>query len=204
MMIKPLSYGECVTDEADIMLLSPSMPDRHLMVDIETYDTEITATILSMAFVEFDPRGEVCGDSYHTTISSKSQHNRTVSESTRAWWANQDQEAQDNTFGGEQLPIGLALANMAQWINRLSPTCTRIWAKSPDFDCSILKHACDQHGVLWPFKFWEGRCCRTTMEMAYPLGDFPVMLMDGPKHDALADAKVQVLEIQHAYHVLGC
>jgi hypothetical protein len=25
----------------------------------------------------------------------------------------------------------------------------------------------------------------------------------GPLHDALADAKKQVLEVQHAYHVLG-
>ena len=42
------------------------------------------------------------------------------------------------------------------------------------------------------------------MEAAYPEGDFPEMAIDGPKHDALVDAKLQVLEIQHCYHVLGC
>ena len=183
-------------------LVSPSMPDRHMMTDIETYDTAITATILSVAVICFDPRGEGPGESFSTTISAKSQHQRTVSESTRAWWKQQSKEARANTFGGEQLAIGLALANLTQWINRRSPTCTRIWAKSPDFDCSILKHACEENGIIWPFKFWETRCCRTVMELAYPEGDFPVMLMDGPKHDALADAQVQVLEVQHAYHVL--
>jgi hypothetical protein len=40
------------------------------------------------------------------------------------------------------------------------------------------------------------------MELAYPEGDFPWVHMDGPAHDALADAKKQAVEIQHVYHVL--
>jgi inhibitor of KinA sporulation pathway (predicted exonuclease) len=182
------------------------MADRHLMVDIETFDTEVTATILAIGAVVFDPRkiDPNGNDFFHTTISTKSQHNRTVSESTQEWWRNQSKEAQDSVFGGEQLPIGLALANFAQWLNKMRPTCTRVWAKSPDFDCSILRHACVQNGVIWPFKFWEARCCRTIMELAYPEGDFPHIEMKGPKHDALADARKQASEVQHAYHVLGC
>jgi len=185
-------------------LFSPSMPDRHIMLDIETYDIEITAQILSVAFVVFDPRGENFGDNYSTTINYESQQDRTVSKETVAFWAQQSEEARIATFGGAQLPLSLALTNMVHWLNRLKPTATRIWAKSPDFDCSTLRHACNQNKIIWPFKFWETRCCRTMMELAYPEGDFPALLMDGPKHDSLADAKVQVLEIQHAYYVLGC
>lgn len=187
-----------------IAVLSAAMPDRHLMIDIETYDTAVTATILSIGAVTFDPRGETYDtDVFHTTISAKSQHDRTVSESTREWWKQQSQEAQDNTFGGAQVSIGLALDNWARWVNRLKPTCTRIWAKSPDFDCSIMIDACRQHGIYWPFKFWEARCCRTIIELAYPEGDFPHIDMEGPAHDALADAKKQALEVQHAYHILN-
>jgi len=179
------------------------MPDRHLMVDIETFDTEVTATILAIGAVVFDPRAdELEANQWHSTISTKSQHDRTVSEDTQEWWRQQDQDAQDSVFKGAQLPLAIALADFTRWINRQRPTCTRIWAKSPDFDCSILKNACEQHGVLWPFKFWEARCCRTAMELAYPEGDFPHVALDGSKHDALADAKKQAIEIQHAYHIL--
>lgn len=40
------------------------------------------------------------------------------------------------------------------------------------------------------------------MELAYPEGNFPMVEVDGPLHDALVDAKKQVVEIQHVYHVL--
>lgn len=184
-------------------LISPAMADRHLMLDIETFDTAVTATILSIGATVFNPRGEGYEDVFHTTISAKSQHDRTVSAGTQEWWKQQSPEAQANTFGGEQISLSLALDNFARWVNRLKPTCTRVWAKSPDFDCSIMKHACDQHGVFWPFKFWEARCCRTIIELAYPEGDFPHVDMEGPVHDALADAKKQALEVQHAYYILN-
>ena len=191
----------------EILLPSASMPDRHAMIDIETLDTGISAAIIAIGAVTFDPRGiGPDEDEFHLTISKKNNiaHGRTVSAQTEAWWAIQSQEAQDSVFKGAHVPLNLALDNLARWLNRMVPTCTRVWAKSPDFDCSILKHACDEQGIIWPFKFWEQRCCRTAMEMAYPEGDFPKMAIEGPKHDALVDAKLQVLEIQHCYHVLGC
>ena len=189
------------------MILSQAMPDRHVMIDIETLDTSITAAILAIGAVTFNPRGiGYDEEEFHLTISKKSNiaHGRSVSDGTVKWWSIQSPEAQASVFDGPHVALPLALDNFARWLNRMKPTCTRVWAKSPDFDCSILKHACDEQGIIWPFKFWEARCCRTIMEAAYPLGDFPVMAMEGPKHDALADAKLQVLEIQHAYHVLGC
>jgi len=181
------------------------MPDRHMMIDIETLDTAVTAAILAIGAVVFNPRGEILEDTFHVTISAdeNEKHGRTVSRSTVAWWHQQDQEAQDAVFKGPHVPLNLALANFAQWVNRMVPTCTRVWAKSPDFDCNILIHACAEQNVLWPFKFWEGRCVRTIMELAYAGGDFPHIDMEGPKHDALADAKLQAMQVQHSYYVLG-
>ena len=185
-------------------LQSGTMPDRHLVVDIETLDTQVTAAILAIGACVFNPRGDSIEDEFHITIDEASnvRAGRSVSQSTKDWWEQQSQEAKDSVFKGPHTPLSIALTQFTQWINRLSPTCTRIWAKSPDFDCSILAHACRSQGIIWPFKFWENRCCRTIMELAYPLGNFPVMLMDGPKHSALADAKVQALEIQHSYYCL--
>ena len=187
-------------------VLSRSMPDRHMMVDIETCAIDPRAAIVAIGAVVFDPRGEELGKQWATTISIASNTiiNRLVDPLTMQWWEQQDQEAQDATFKGPQLDIRHALTEFTGWINRLRPTCTRIWAKDPDFDVATLQNACKQLNIVWPFKFWEARSCRTAMEMAYPMGDFPQMLMDGPKHDALADARVQALEIQHSFFVLGC
>lgn len=193
--------------DGNMILSRAEMPDRHLMIDIETLDTIVSAAVLAIGAVVFDPRGEGFDEdlTFKVTSSRRSNaaHGRSISASTEAWWAQQDVDARAAVFDGPHVPLNLALDNFARWVNKLSPTCTRVWAKSPDFDCSILMHACKEQGVIWPFKFWEARCCRTVMELAYPLGDFPVMAMEGPKHDALSDAKVQVLEVQHAYHVLG-
>ena len=178
-----------------------------MMLDIETLDTEPSAAIIAIGAVSFNPRGAGYeeDDTFHMTISKRSNlaHDRSVSQSTLAWWKNQSQEAQQSVFGGPHTPLHLALDGFTRWVNRHSPTCTRIWAKSPDFDCVIMINACKAQGIYWPFKFWEARCVRTIMELAYPKGDFPWMEMDGPAHDALADAKRQVLEVQHAYHVIG-
>lgn len=177
------------------------------MIDIETLDTSITAAIVSIAAITFNPRGDQINgaDVFHTTISTNSNqfHGRTASQATLAWWEIQSPEAREATFGGDQAELSTALRRFTQWINCLRPTCTRVWAKDPDFDIQILRHACDSLDIIWPFKFWEGRSCRTAIELAYPEGDFPHIAMDGAAHDALADAKKQVVEIQHAYHVLG-
>ena len=183
------------------------MADKNMMIDIETLDTSASAAIIAIGAVTFNPRGVGCHESeFHVTCSKKSNlaAGRTVNKSTEDWWSIQDQDAQDSVFKGPHQPFNLMLDNFARWVNRQSPKCTRVWAKSPDFDCSILIHAFKEQGIFWPFKFWEARCCRTAMEMAYPMGEFPHMEMEGPKHDALADAKKQVLEIQHSYYVLGC
>jgi len=201
-LVDPLS------DEADGGLYSRPMPDRHLMTDIETLDVERTATILQIAAVTFDPRGTGTEgeDEWSTTITvtSNENHGRTSSQSTINWWSQQSKQARDAVFGGAQMELSKALRSYTRWINMLRPTCTRVWAKDPDFDVAILSHACKELGIMWPFKFWEGRSCRTAMEMAYPEGDFPKMLFDGPEHDAVVDCKKQALEIQHAYYVLGC
>jgi hypothetical protein len=184
------------------------MPDRFLMVDLETLDTQQSAAIVSIGAIVFDPRANGIQDEHHfsVTIDQKSNeaHGRTVSQDTLDWWSVQSQEAQDNTFNGPHTEFSTAIRFFCHWVNGLQPTCTRIWAKDPDFDVAILRHACQKLNLFFPFKFWEARSCRTAMEMAYPEGDFPQMAMDGPKHDSLADAKLQAMEIQHAYFVLGC
>jgi hypothetical protein len=181
------------------------MPDRHLMIDLETLDTEITAAIVSIGAVAFDPRGTEPQDEFSLTIDQKSNefHGRSVSEATMEWWSHQSKEARARTFDGPHTEFSTAMRMFTTWINSMHPTCTRVWAQDPDFDISILAHACRGLNLMWPFKFWEGRSVRTIKELAYPEGDFPRIAMNGAKHDALTDAKVQVTAVQHSFYVLG-
>lgn len=188
-------------------LQSGSMPDRHLMVDIETLDVEPTAAVVALAAVVFDPRSTTDDNEFAVTISKRSNidQGRSVSQSTLEWWNAQDLAAKAAVFNNpNQTDLRSAMVRFASWCNRLRPTCTRIWAKDPDFDVVILRETFKTLGIFWPFKFWEARSCRTAMEMAYPEGDFPMVEVDGPLHDPLVDCKKQVLEIQHAYHILKC
>jgi hypothetical protein len=181
------------------------MPDRHLMVDIETLDVSISAAIVSVGAVVFDPRGIDYQETFSLTIDEKSNrfHGRSVSDATLTWWAQQPSEARERTFGGPHTELSSAMRSFTSWINRLAPTCTRIWAQDPDFDVKILDHCCRSLNIIWPFRFWECRSVRTAKELAYPNGDFPVIAMDGAKHDALSDAKAQVIAVQHSFWVLS-
>lgn len=189
-------------------LMSGFMSDRFLMVDIETLDTKKTAAIVQIAARTFNPRGNVSeeDEEWSCTIDRDSNefHGRSISQTTLDWWAMQSPGARQAVFDGPHQELSDALKNFTRWCNMLSPTCTRVWAKDPDFDIVILQDACDQLGIIWPFRFWESRSCRTAMEMAYPMGDFPLIHVQGPEHDATIDVKKQIVEIQHAYYVLGC
>jgi hypothetical protein len=61
------------------------------MVDIETLDTQISAAIVSIGAVVFDPRGEDYQETFSLTIDEKSNrwHGRTVSDATLEWWAHE-------------------------------------------------------------------------------------------------------------------
>jgi len=183
------------------------MADTHLMIDIETMDVEPTAAIVSIGAVIFDPRGDdnvdTLSNNFEIRISldSNQRADRSFSASTMVWWMNQSEEARQATFMGDTVPLGIGLQNFSSWINRQKPKASRVWAKSPDFDCKILEHAFKNENLIWPFKFWESRCVRTALELAFSDGDFPNVVA-GTAHDALADAKKQVIQIQHCYHIL--
>ena len=189
------------------LIFSGRMPERHLMLDIETLDTNITAAIVAVGAVCFDPRSDklLKQHEFHCTISrySNEKWGRTESKATLLWWAQQSEEAKRAVFGGHPLGLSQGLSEFTRWVNCLRPKCTRVWAKSPDFDCKIMQDACSELRIMWPFKFWESRCVRTIMDLAYPEGDFPHINVDGPKHDALSDARLQAKQVQHAYYVLG-
>ena len=183
--------------------------DTHIMVDIETMDTSVEAAILSIGAVSFNPwkqnNQEELTDTFYTRISlnSNTRINRTISADTVYWWLGQSDEARRELIHHEQVSINVGLNSFLHWLNNRESKPTRIWANSPDFDCSILSHAVRSIGGMWPFHFADNRCVRTAKELAYPDNDHPLIRVTrGVAHNALDDAMEQTLLVQNCYYRL--
>ena len=184
------------------------MTDKHLMVDIETMSTRENASILSIGWVFFDPRGmddetTLNGNIINIALQGQEDFGRHISGSTVIWWLQQEKAAQDNLTQGEQMGMRAALTKFRMSITK-APIATRCWAKSPDFDIKILNSAFSAAGEMWPseMSYSACRCVRTITELAYPEGDAPQIGV-GVAHNALDDAKRQVLMVQHCHAVLN-
>lgn len=188
-------------------------PHDQLMVDIETMSTRPNATIVSIGACLFSPIGEDTEDSIRAeedrcfyqviSLESNEQAGRHFQAGTIEWWFKQDEAARTALFENSHITnLATALYRFRRWAQDALPKVNRIWAKSPDFDCTILASAFGATNDLWPFKFWESRCVRTAVEMAYPDGDQPQIGV-GTAHHALDDAIRQALMVQHCHHVLG-
>jgi len=189
------------------------MPDNHCMIDIETMGTGADAAIITIGACMFDPRGHDNEESLRDKgklfgpidFGSNEKAGRSFDADTIKWWLQQSEDAQRGLIEGSTVSLSAALTQFVQWVNSYKPAATAIWAKDPDFDCVIMKHACAQHNKIWPWKFWESKAVRTALDLAYPpgglKGDFPTIGV-GVAHNAVDDAIRQCLMIQHVYHVL--
>lgn len=177
----------------------------HLMVDLETLAVHPAAPILAIGAVLFDPHDT---DSFET-LSTKGILLRIdpanactvcgpVDGGTLRWWFSQEDAAIKALIGPDMMTVRNALTRLLEYAQGVQ----FIWAKSPDFDCSILKSACDATNVRYPFGFWNQRCVRTALDLAFPNSDGPKQPL-GIKHNAKDDAVNQALAIQCCYAALG-
>lgn len=171
--------------------------NTHLMLDIETLDTENTACILSVGGVLFDPEKGV--NSYETVLdmrlSAEAQQKdfrRTISASTVTWWMQQSEAAREEVFNPVAPPTRLCVAatNLETALNRAE----HIWANDPDFDCAVLKHFMQQHIPSFRWPFWKHRSYRTIKAFipSLMIEAFDIKKYErGVAHNALDDAITQ-------------
>lgn len=200
------------------------MTNTHLMVDIETMGTKPNAPVITIGAVLFDPRKqddvgylEQRGFLRRVDIADALKYG-SVEPDTLKWWLQQDDRAIKELVNGETVPLKQALEEFRQYAvhrwpkgddkffnghSQLPVSCI-VWAKSPDFDCKILEHACEAVGETFPFKFFQYRCVRTLQDLAFPNGpDSVPKFQYGVAHDARADAVNQALVVQAGYKALG-
>lgn len=186
------------------------MINCEVMTDLETMDVAETAAITSIGAVVFDPYtctdtpDTLRADGFYRTISLEDNVNRgrSMSPGTVIWWMQQSDDARQ-ALVQNNISLLQAMSDFRRWLQNRPQKITAAWAKSPDFDYSILKSAFKTVRETWPIKFWETRCVRTVESMGFPNGADKPEWRIGEHHNALDDAITQALMIQLCYKRLG-
>ncbi len=173
------------------------------MIDLETLDTSVNATIVSMAAVCFDPFQDYENSSVklydltqlHLLIDIESQPTRTINPDTIKWWSQQDQAVQDSIFGEGLVRVSLQEA-LSQLHKFIWNKADRIWAQGTTFDISMLEHAYAQYNMPRPWPYWQVRDSRTIIDL---------VSVKQPKvtHDAMDDCFRQLIAVQKVLRTLG-
>lgn len=154
----------------------------HIMVDIETLDTEPSAVILSIGACGIQPNN--LHFTFYEELNPETQGERTVSLSTQQWWKDQVAKGMDMPAG--KTYIQDALNRFASWVTQREGTPI-IWCKGTDFDVKILANAFKQYTVPLPWKYHNVRDFRTLLKLhpqiSHPANPIP--------HHALQDALYQ-------------
>lgn len=152
----------------------------HLMVDIESEDTEPSAVILSIGASDIK-NPENC---FYLELDTHTQFGRTKSEKTVDWWNAQVAKGVYKPNG--RVEISDALTQFSAYIKAFGKRPI-IWCKGTDFDVKILVDAYSMERVELPWKYNDVRDFRTLLKL-HPQLQLPT---NPHPHHALEDALYQ-------------
>ncbi len=135
------------------------MDSTHTVINLTTMGTSPNSAIAGIAGAVFstvavDPPGI---PPFNTRLDWRNQ-GRHISLQTKAWWAEQDDDARTALDGLE--PLAPTLRALSDWF----PSGSRVWARGPTFEISILEHAFTSCGLEVPWSFWDIRDTRTLLD----------------------------------------
>ncbi len=120
-----------------------------------------------------------------------------IEQSTLAFWEkNSRNEHSYNMLAhaaAHTEDITLTLERFIKFLKRFK--VRRVWARSPVFDCVILREAMNKMGLTSPINAFHERDVRTVTDMADI--DIRVLPEGSMKHHALHDAATEAMHIQH-------
>jgi len=158
----------------------------HVMVDIETMDTEVTTVICSIGACFFNPEIMEIGSTFYQKLDwSKQTPGRTIGSDTVKWWLHQEKAAQAELVKSDSGSLYGTLSQFMSWLGYPE----YVWANGINFDIAILTHAAKQFNIHVPWKYNAPQELRT-LRLLNLVGDneVPVNPME---HNALEDAKWQ-------------
>ena len=169
-----------------------------VMLDLETWGTEVGCDIRSIGAVLFNPETGHIIDQFYVATEDGESFGLTRDPSTVKWWSEQDSKAQGAFETRVALPE--ALLAFSEWFGRqpFFGECLPLWCKGPHFDEVILKQVYKSVGMKHPWHYRAPRDFRTIMELA----EWPETSRKGVYHHALDDAITQAEAVSLAYQII--
>lgn len=174
----------------------------HAMLDIETMDTEVTAVVLSVGMVVYDPLTitrdnpngllKLC---YVLDIQSQIEKGRTIGGDTMIWWSQQSTEARQVFTEQPRTPPVYVLSEIVNTLSRYQ--VQHVWGNGVDFDNAIISSLAKSFGAIKPLNYKHNRCFRTLKAMLKQHIPEEATVPMGTHHNALDDAVYQA--VQHGY-----
>lgn len=182
----------------------------HIMVDIESIDTELSAVVISIGAVVFKDDGstgeESLGPRFYAEMTddldTQVAAGRTISPDTVKWWMAQTKEAQkvfkptihDNK--DFRLSTIECLGEFGRFIGSNGAREVQLWGNGSDFDNAIIADLYKSMKMAKPWSFGKNRCFRTLKNLAPKRTE---VLRAGVHHNALDDAISQALHAQNIF-----
>ena len=170
---------------------------NNVMLDVETWGVRPGCAIRSVGAVIFDPIAGGVGAEFYANVDLESCKvaGLVMDPGTEAWWNEQSQVARDSLMI-DQLPLKDVLENFVKWFSRHQGIF--IWSHGANFDEPIIQAAMHAVGVKAPWRYSDVRDTRTIYELArFDLRS--LKRSNGVRHNALDDAKHQVIGVQQSY-----
>jgi hypothetical protein len=139
---------------------------QHLMVDIETLNTNVNSVILSIAAIPFTFEEGIIKDvePFYQNIDIQSclDLGLEVNGDTLSWWLNQTDKAKSKLDNPKPTSIQTALGKFNFYIfTNFNVEDLRIWGNSARFDLGILNNVYNKTSTTPPWFFRNERDVRT-------------------------------------------
>lgn len=187
---------------------------NHIMVDIETLDTQQSAVVLSIGAVVFDPHSKALGETFYVEftddLASQQIKGRTISADTVRWWMMQsdaakvvfaNRDAADLIVKGKinvasRLSTEDGLNEFSHFVARNGGNKVELWGNGSDFDNVIIGSLYDSFDMIKPWSYGKNRCYRT---MKRVFGENVPLVRQGVHHNGLDDAITQAVHLQEIF-----
>jgi exodeoxyribonuclease VIII len=180
--------------------MSNEMPERHIMLDIETLGVDIDAPVISVGAVVFFPGSLEVSDSKQWNISDidvQIDLGRKLNYPTVKWWLNQSKEAIDKTFNSENA------ISTSEMLDQFHMFCLTdgggnvwgyknifIWGNGNTFDNVIMRSLYKTFKKDYPAPYQNDLDLRTIKWLSR--NNMPHVDDVGTGHNAVDDAMYQV------------
>lgn len=161
---------------------------EHLMLDLETMGNESNSAIISIGAIEFNMETGETGKEFFENIDLQSNiyAGLQMSPSTILWWMEQSKEVRNTFLLSDKKSLDIVLQLFTRFCNHIY----EVWAKSPRFDCGILKDAYSKYYKHIPWDFRKERCVRTLEALRPDIKE--QVVFKGTLHNPIDDCKYQI------------